>query len=149
MKLTYPVTLTADEDDGGFVVTFPDFPEAITQGETIGDALREAEDCLDEAVAARVRLGEALPTPSDALMEHYLVDVSAHMAAKLLLAEALRESNISKVELARRLNCDEKEVRRLLDPRHGSKLSRMENAMRALGRKLVVHVADLTPHHAG
>lgn len=53
------------------------------------------------------------------------------------------------VELARRLNCDEKEVRRLLDPRHGSKLSRMENAMRALGRKLVVHVADLTLHHAG
>ncbi|MCG2755456.1 MAG: type II toxin-antitoxin system VapC family toxin [Desulfobacteraceae bacterium] len=31
----YPVTLTPDKDDGGFVVKFVDLPEAITQGENV------------------------------------------------------------------------------------------------------------------
>ena len=41
-------------------------------------------------------------------------------------------------ELARRLQCDEKELRRLLDPRYPSKLPRIEAALTALGQKLVV-----------
>ncbi len=35
---------------------------------------------------------------------------------------------------------DEKEVRRLLDPRHASKMSRLEFALAALGQQLVVGV---------
>ena len=46
MNFVYPVTLTPDPD-GGFVVTFPDWPEAITQGETRDQALEEAADCLE------------------------------------------------------------------------------------------------------
>ena len=30
--LAYAATLTPDQEDGGFVVTFRDIPEAITQG---------------------------------------------------------------------------------------------------------------------
>ena len=33
--MKFPVNLTPDKRDGGFVVTFPDIPEAITQGETV------------------------------------------------------------------------------------------------------------------
>jgi antitoxin HicB len=54
---SYPVILTADETDGGFVVSFPDLPEAITQGEDAGDALTQAADALEEAVAGRIRRG--------------------------------------------------------------------------------------------
>jgi antitoxin HicB len=53
-ETAYPVTLTPDETDGGFVVTFVDFPEAITQGETVEEALVEAADALDEAIAGRL-----------------------------------------------------------------------------------------------
>lgn len=42
----YPVVLTPDKRDGGFVVTFRDMPEAITQGEDVADALSQAADCL-------------------------------------------------------------------------------------------------------
>jgi antitoxin HicB len=147
MRLAYPVHLTLDEEDGGFVVTFPDFPEAITQGESVEDALKEAADCLDEAVAGRLRLNEDLPTPLASAAE-YVVDVSAQLTAKFLLREALRESKLNKIELAKRLNCDEKEVRRLLDPRHGSKLTGMENAFHALGRRLVITTEQFSPNHA-
>ena len=44
--MKFPVTLTRDETDGGFVVTFRDIPEAITQGETVEDALVMAKDAL-------------------------------------------------------------------------------------------------------
>ncbi len=61
IRFTYPVTLTPDESDGGFVMTFPDMPEAITQGDTIKQCLSDAVDCLDESIAARIDDGEPIP----------------------------------------------------------------------------------------
>ena len=48
-NFVYPAILTPDEQDGGFVVTFPDVPEAITQGEDVTDALQQAADCLEDS----------------------------------------------------------------------------------------------------
>ena len=53
-QLSYPVTLKR-EKGGGYVVTFKDVPEAITQGEDLDDALEQAADALDEAMAGRLR----------------------------------------------------------------------------------------------
>lgn len=44
----YPALLTPTEHEGGFVVTFPDIPEAITQEDDVTDALLQAVDCLEE-----------------------------------------------------------------------------------------------------
>jgi len=63
-QFVYPAILTPDAKDGGFVVTFVDLPEAITQGETEGEALREAADCLEEAMANRIVTGLPIPPPS-------------------------------------------------------------------------------------
>ncbi len=46
----YPVTLTPDKKDGGFLVTFTDIPDAITQGETEDEALAAAIDALESAI---------------------------------------------------------------------------------------------------
>lgn len=72
-ELSYPVTLSQDEADGGFVVTFPDIPEAITQGATVAEALAEAADALDEAIAGRTRRGDHIPTPSPAEDQTFVV----------------------------------------------------------------------------
>jgi antitoxin HicB len=37
-------------EEGGFIVTFPDVPEAITQGEDEHDARRHARDALESAL---------------------------------------------------------------------------------------------------
>jgi len=141
-ELVYPVVLSPDEADGGFVVTFPDLPEAITQGEDTAEALREAADALEEAIAGRIRRGDPIPPPSSAVDGGLRVPVPALTAAKAALCLALRESGLSKSELAARLGCDEKEVRRLLDPRHPSKLPRIERALSALGKSLAVGLVD-------
>lgn len=137
-NFAYPVTLTPDEEDGGFVVTFPDLPQAITQGEDIADALEQAADCLEEAIVVCMRLNENLPKPSQCGETDYLVYLPAQTAVKALLYNAMRASDISKVDFAKVLKCDEKEVRRLLNPRHSSHLPRIESALQALGYKLVI-----------
>jgi len=53
---------------------------------------------------------------------------------------AVREAGIGTSELARRLGVHEKEARRLLDPRHGSKADSLERALLAVGRRLAVEV---------
>jgi predicted RNase H-like HicB family nuclease len=63
-QFIYPIQLTPDEKDGGFVVQFVDFPEAITQGEDMADALAAASDCLEEAVVNRIVMGLHIPKPS-------------------------------------------------------------------------------------
>jgi len=59
--------------------------------------------------------------------------LTAQTAAKAALYVALQEAKVTKTELAKRLQCDEKEVRQLLDPRHPSKLPRIESAWRRWG----------------
>jgi antitoxin HicB len=137
-EYAYPVTLVPDEQSGGFVVTFPDFPEAITQGESTEDALKQAEDCLEEAVANRIMMGVALPEPRVPAAGHQVVCLPAQTAVKAAFYSAIKELNLTKVQLAASLGVDEKEVRRLLDPYHPSKLNRIDELLRRLGKRLVV-----------
>lgn len=71
--LAYPAIFTPDAKDGGFVITFPDIPEAITQADSIAMGLDEATDCLAEAISGRLRLCKSLPTPSILKNGHYLI----------------------------------------------------------------------------
>lgn len=59
----YPVELERDEE-GRNVVTFPDLPGAVTDGESVEQALSEAADCLEEAIAFRIKSGLPIPPPS-------------------------------------------------------------------------------------
>jgi len=133
VRFTYPVTLTPDEDDGGFVVTFRDLPEAITQGDTVEECLTQAVDCLEEAITARISDGEDIPQPTLAKGLHS-VACPIQMAIKAALYLSMRESGVSKRELGRRLGVDEESARRLLDPHYQARLPAMERALRALGK---------------
>ena len=54
VRLAYPAELSTDRD-GRVLVQFPDIPEALTDGADRAEALREAKDCLEEAVAGYIR----------------------------------------------------------------------------------------------
>ena len=62
------------------------------------------------------------------------------MVFKALLYLAFRETGINKTQLAHKLNLDEKEIRRILDPRHGTKLSTIERVLLTLGKKVEVRI---------
>lgn len=69
-----------------------------------------------------------------------MIPVPATTAAKAALHVAFATSGLAKAELAARLGCDEKEIRRLLDPRHPSKLPRLEQAIEALGQRITIRL---------
>jgi antitoxin HicB len=142
----YAVTLTPDPD-GGFVVTAPDFPEVVSQGETVEECLEQAADAIEEAVAHRILKGLELPEPGAVHGEH-VVAVPASTALKAALYKSIRGLNMSKVQVAALLGVDEKEVRRLLDPRHPSKLVRIEELMKRMDRRIVIGL-DVPPSEAG
>jgi antitoxin HicB len=65
-------------------------------------------------------------------------------AAKLALHEAMVRGGVPNVELARRLGADEKMVRRLRDPLHGSRIEAVEAALRVLGKRLEISARAVT-----
>jgi len=136
-RFQYPVLLTP-ADEGGYVVTCRDLPELVTEGESIDDALEQAADAMDEVFATYLTDGLDLPPPSKARRREHLVAPPAEAVAKAALYVAMRQAGISKVQLAKRLGVDEKEVRRLLDPHYGSKLPRIAKAISLLGQRLVI-----------
>ncbi len=138
----YPAKFEHGEKAGVLVVTFRDVPEAITQGSGEKDAIWQAADCLEEAIAGRIAGGREIPRASKTVRGERLIPVPAPMAAKAALYLALREAGMTNVQLARKLGCDEREVRRMLDPRHPTKLPRIKEALDVLGKRLVVGVEE-------
>jgi len=124
--------------EGGCFVTCRDLPWLVTQGGDRDDALVQAADAMDEVFATLMKLGKDLPVPTTARRGERLVAPPVEAVAKAALYVALRESRISKVELARQLGVDEKEVRRLLDPHYPSKIPRIAEAIALLGKRLVL-----------
>lgn len=82
---------------------------------------------------------EDIPRPS-AARKRSLVTSGTLIAAKVALYEAMREAGISNVELGRRMGLAETEIRRCLDPRHKTKVGRIDDALAVLGRRLIVSV---------
>ena len=136
-QFEYAVRLVPAEE-GGFVVSCRDLPQLVTQGEDRAHALSEAVDAMDEVFAAYMQSGLNFPAPSKARKSEHWVSPPAGTMAKAALYVAMREAGITKVQLAKRLGIDEKEVRRLLDPHYGSKLPRIAQAISTLGRRLVI-----------
>ena len=100
----YPAKFDDDNAEGGFVVTFPDFPEAVTQGESLDEAMEMARDSLSMAIAYRIEHTEPVPAPSKRKGKNFrLVGLPAIHDAKLALYQLWQASGMRKVELARRL----------------------------------------------
>ena len=135
----YPV-LFARAPEGGWVITCRALAEAISQAEENEDRIEVAAGCIQAALEARMEDGEALPLPGKTRAREVLVAPPIDTIAKAALYEAMRESKVSKSDLARRLNVDEKEVRRMLDPGHGSKIPRIAEALNSLGKRLHLSV---------
>jgi antitoxin HicB len=127
---------------GNVVVTFSDVPEVVTQGRGKVDARAMAEEALGLALLSYVQRGVRLPRPRAKGRDLVEISVAPDVAAKLAVLESFVAAGISKSELARRIGKDEKEVRRILDPKHATKLPALTAALRALGKRLVVGVME-------
>jgi antitoxin HicB len=126
-------------DPPGYVVTCRDLP-VVTGGATLLEATAMAADAL--ATVLSDLPPRDWPTPSPPRPDELVVTLPPLLAAKTALWSAMVEAGVDRSELARRLGCDEKEVRRLLSFKHRSPIDRVAAALACLGKRLVVELED-------
>ncbi|GAB6040272.1 type II toxin-antitoxin system HicB family antitoxin [Endothiovibrio diazotrophicus] len=54
----------SEEDGGGYLVTFPDLPGCISDGEDEAEAVANARDAFSAWVSARAQMGKPIPKPT-------------------------------------------------------------------------------------
>jgi antitoxin HicB len=138
----YPATFLPEDHGKGFHVRFPDLPEALTGGGDLTDTCEQAADCLAEAIAGRIARGDEIPPPSKPKCGQHLISVPLYLAPKLALYLAMRERRMANTELAKRLGVSETVVRRMLNPKHDTKPEKIQAALIALGKRMVVTFED-------
>jgi len=101
--------------------------------------MAQAADCVEEALAGRMARREDIPEAS-AAKGRPAAAPGAVLAVKVALYEALREQRLSNIAFAVAMGVQESEVRRMLDPRHATKIGRLEEALARFKKRLVISV---------
>ncbi len=138
--LQYPAVLEKD-DNQTWLVTFPDFDDAVTFGDTREQALTHAVDALETVIISRMKHKMDLPVPS-AARSRPLVSIPPLTAAKALLYTELRKQNVSIRQLAHKLHCEYPVAHRLLDVSRKTQVNEIAKAFRVLGKQVIIGVEE-------
>jgi antitoxin HicB len=141
MLYAYPVIFSEDQN-GTIIARVPDVPGTMTVGGNRAEALERVRGAIIVMLAARMQDHQPIPRPSKAARAQRVTLLSPLVAAKLSLYEAMRARRVAQSDLAQKLGWDAARVRRVLDLRRRSKLEDIEAALGALGKRLVIDVAD-------
>ena len=141
LAFSYPATFRKDAA-GRFLVQFPDFPRAATDGANLPEAMVEAIDCLGSSIAFLLAHKQEVPKPAAVKRGQMSVPVPLWIAPKLALYWRMRDLGLNKSELARRLGVRETIIRRMLDPDHATKAEKLQAALELLGQTVVLAVED-------
>ena len=95
MKLPYRMEVIPDQVEGGFVISFPDLPGCITCGNTIENAIANAEDAKKAWLEAALADGIIIPEPNS--LETYSGQFKLRIPKSLhcSLAEHSKQEGIS------------------------------------------------------
>jgi antitoxin HicB len=124
--MRYPVKMR--RDGKFFLVTFPDIPEAITQGESEEEAMKAAKDALGTALDFYFEAGRIVPSPSAPRRGYRYVELPVSLAAKVLLLNEMHTTP--------------QEINLLTNVRHTSKIDGIAEAMKALGKNLHISATN-------
>lgn len=134
--MQYPANIT--KGDQAFVVTFRDIPEAITQGYTYDEAIEMAEDALLTAMDFYFEDNRPVPSPSQPQKDEVLITLPVSASTKVMLLNLLLKEHVSQAELAKRMGIRPQQVTRIVNLEHTTKIDTVEQAFKALGKKLSI-----------
>lgn len=135
----YPATFKPDPA-GGFVVTFRDLPEAITQGDDMTEAMDMARDALVTAMDFYFEDQRPVPAPSKPKRGEQLIELSPSISAKVLLLNEMLAQQVRPADLARKMQVLPQEVNRILNLEHKTKIDTIAQALGAMGRRLELSI---------
>lgn len=127
------------QPEGGYTITFPDIPEAISQADSDDEALFNAQEVLTLCLEQRIEDGEEIPQASKVKGGHW-VEPAAAVQAAILLRGAREAMGKTTADIARALNTSWPAAQRLEQPRANPTLRQLERAASALGKRLVLEL---------
>ena len=134
MKICYPYEIQKDEDEK-FLVTFPDFPETFTEGQTEEEALFNASEALTLTLEGRAEENMDIPFPSQRESD-LTIYPSSRVQAALLVRFNRKERKIA--DIARSLQTSWPSVSHMEDLQHWTSLRQLDKAAAIFGKRLVV-----------
>lgn len=137
--LSYPARIAKDGD--GFMVSFPDIPEALTGAPSRAEAIAMAADALTTAMDFYFEDRRPVPAPSAPKRGQIMVGLPPSVGAKVLLLNEMLAQGTRPADLARLMNIRPQEVNRLTTLRHPTKIDTVADALRALGKRLELSLA--------
>jgi len=139
MLMEYPVDLTEDKNST-VIAEFPDVPEAMTIGDDTENVLAWARDALTLALSHYMEERRNIPVPSTPERDQPVIALPPLEATKIAIYQAMRKQHVTQARLAEMLHCDARQVRRLLDLHHASRMDQLDAALQALGLRMIVDV---------
>ena len=136
--MQYPARIK--QDGKSWLVTFPDIPEALSQGADREQAIAMAKDALQTALEFYFDERRAIPEPSRIKRGQVAIELPASVAAKVLLLNEMVRQHVRPAELARRMGTTAQEVNRLTQLGHSTKIDGINSALLALGKRLELRV---------
>ncbi len=126
------------QEDGVYLVSFPDFEHVNTYGETREEALRNAHDALNGVLSVDFERGYVLPAPSPKRGRDAVpVRVDSNIALAYQL-RALREGQ-TQAAIAKRIGISYQAYQKLENPRKcNPTVKTLEKISRAFGKTLEV-----------
>ena len=138
--MKYPARFEPAQE-GGFVVTFPDWDWGVTQGDDEKEAVEMATDALETMIAHSIRHGKPVPPPTAQKGRKIrMIGLPAMASAKTELYIAFKTSGLTKTALAKKLGIPKTNVDRLFDFKNHTRLDHLEAAFKALGRRIELSV---------
>ena len=128
------------QENGWWLVRFPEIPEALTEGEIEEEARINAVDCVIAALEGYMKAGRPIPRPSPSHPGLNRAVLPSLVTAKLAVYETMRRRGWSKVKLAMELGVAENSVRRLLDLRHSSHMGMIDAALAKMNAELSIEL---------
>ncbi|MEO7128004.1 MAG: type II toxin-antitoxin system HicB family antitoxin [Rhodoferax sp.] len=136
---SYPARVTRDGD--GYLVTFPDIPEAMTGAKDRAEAIELAADALTTAMDFYFEDRRQVPLPSASKRGQVAIDLPPSVAVKVLLLNEMILQGKRPAELARLMHARPQEVTRLVDLHHPTKIDTVAVALLAMGKRLELRLA--------
>ncbi len=140
IDLTYGAKI--DPDGEGFLVTFRDIENAFTYGETLEEAIFNAQEVLDLILLDRLEKNEKIEQPSAFKNGEVAIAVSPEVAAPALLHIMRELNNRSMADVARSMGVSYQSYQRMESGKNLTMRS-LKRAASALGSTVEIRLRKI------
>lgn len=117
MIVQYPAKL--EQDNSGYIVTFPDLDGCVTEGDNLQDALYNAKEALTGYLASIFERGFNIPQPSSLKGKNiYSIEPDPEVAIPIILRRLRQKKGFSQKKLAQALGVSYQAYQKLENPRY-------------------------------